>query len=392
MLRRYITIILLFGLVSMFADMTYEGARSVLPQYLEYLGADLALIGFLGGFGEFASYLLRFLSGLVSSKYGFLWTLTISGYMLTGFSIALMAVATSWVYAAILTVMERIARGLRSPPRDALISMVAARGQGGRAFGIHGALDQVGAIVGPSIAGYMIFSHGFSSSVFIVLSIFAFIAVAILIYTRSIYPRDAEAIPRRIAIGVIRGPLTLYNLSISIPVLSSVPLFVAIAWVGRSDPLAGVIYFIAIQVVQIAMSIALGELYDKIGISAIYIYYIIVPLTVLGLILSPLLLLLIGVMLAIEDSIQRAVVGDLARGNRPLAYGYYHLVYGIASAAGGYIVGLLAQQGLLSLLLALSISLSILGAILMRITIHTIGVGEDKNSLDWSMVFYLSQR
>jgi MFS family permease len=373
-LKRYLVIVMLFGFVSMFADMTYEGARSILPQYLGYLGANLAVIGFLGGFGEFASYLLRFVSGLVSSKYGLLWTLTISGYMLTGLSVALIAIAPSWVYVALLTIMERIAKGLRTPPRDALISIVAAKGRSGRAFGLHGAIDQVGAVLGPLIAAYMLASYGFSPLTFVVLSVFSFIAVSILIYTRSIYPRDVEVTPRKPVIGILRGPLTLYNLSISIPALSSISLFVAIYWVGRSDPLIGVMYFIAIQVIEILMSIVLGELYDKIGIRAIYIYYMIIPLTTLGLILNP-LLLLIGVIFAIENSIQKAVIGDLARGNEPLAYGYYHMVYGIALAVGGYIVGLLAQQGLIDILLALSLSLSILGAMMMRVTIRITKAG-----------------
>ncbi len=371
-MKRYLVIVMLFGLVSMFADMTYEGARSVLPQYLGYLGADLAVIGFLGGFGEFASYLLRFVSGLVSSKYGFLWALTISGYMLTGLSVLLIAIAPSWIYVAVLTIMERIAKGLRTPTRDALISIVAAKGRSGRAFGLHGAIDQVGAILGPLIAAYILVSHGFSPLIFVVLSIFSFIAVSILIYTRSIYPRDVETTPGKPAIGILKGPLTMYNLSISIPALSSVPLFVAIYWVGRTDPLIGIIYFITIQAMQVILSIVLGEIYDKLGIRAMYMYYIVIPLTVLGLILSP-LLLLVGFVLAIEDSIQKAVIGDLSRGNEPLAYGYYHMVYGVALAVGGYIVGLLAQQGLLDLLLALSIGLSILGSIMMHITIRMIG-------------------
>jgi hypothetical protein len=124
-MKRYMKIVILFGIVSMFADMTYEGARSVLPQYLGYLGADLAFVGFLGGVGEFLSYLLRFDSGLISSRYGFLWGLTISGYVLTGLSIAMLSIATAWIYESIFTVIERMARGLGTPPRDALLSRIA---------------------------------------------------------------------------------------------------------------------------------------------------------------------------------------------------------------------------------------------------------------------------
>lgn len=362
-MKRYMEIMVLFGIVSMFADMTYEGARSVLPQYLGYLGADLSFVGFLGGVGEFLSYLLRFTSGLISSRYGFLWGLTISGYALTGLSIAMLSIATTWIYASIFTVMERMARGLRTPPRDALLSRIAQEGRSGRAFGIHGALDQVGAVVGPSIAAYILYIHGFSPMLFLTLSTFSFISVAMLIYTRSIYPRDIEVSPKRISLGILRGPLTRYVISVSTPALGLVSLFIAIYWVGREDPVLGAIYFIAIQVIQIVASIALGELYDRLGMKAIYIYYPLVPLIALGFAVNQLFFLLIGVVLAIEDSIQRAVVGDLARGREAMAYGYYHLVYGITSAVGGYIVGYLAEHKMIPYLLALSIALSAFGAL-----------------------------
>jgi len=362
-MKRYIEIMVLFGIVSMFADMTYEGARSVLPQYLGYLGADLSFVGFLGGVGEFLSYLLRFTSGLISSRYGFLWGLTISGYALTGLSIAMLSIATTWIYASIFTVMERMARGLRTPPRDALLSRIAQEGRSGRAFGIHGALDQVGAVVGPSIAAYILYIHGFSPMLFLTLSTFSFISVAMLIYTRSIYPRDIEVSPKRISLGILRGPLTRYVISVSTPALGLVSLFIAIYWVGREDPVLGAIYFIAIQVIQIVASIALGELYDRLGMKAIYIYYPLVPLIALGFAVNQLFFLLIGVVLAIEDSIQRAVVGNLARGREAMAYGYYHLVYGITSAVGGYIVGYLAEHKMIPYLLALSIALSAFGAL-----------------------------
>jgi hypothetical protein len=149
----------------------------------------------------------------------------------------------------------------------------------------------------------------FSPMLFLTLSTFSFISVAMLIYTRSIYPKDIEVSPKRISLGILRGPLTRYVISVSTPALGLVSLFIAIYWVGREDPVLGAIYFIAIQVIQITASIALGELYDRLGMKAIYIYYPLVPMITLGFAVNQLFFLLIGVVLAIEDSIQRAVVG-----------------------------------------------------------------------------------
>jgi|ECHhosMinimDraft_1075155.scaffolds.fasta_scaffold03867_1 Major Facilitator Superfamily. len=362
-MRRYIAIIILFGIVSMLADITYEGARSVIPQYLGYLGADLAFVGFLGGMAEFSSYLLRFASGFIASRYGFLWGLTISGYALTGLSIALLSISTNWLYASTFTITERIAKGLRTPPRDALISRIAKQGRSGRAFGIHGALDQIGAIIGPSIAAYMLFTYYFSPILFFTLSIFAFISVIILLYTRSIYPKDIETTVKKISLGFLRGPITRYVVSVSLPAIGTVSIFIAIYWIGRLDPLLGIIYFIAIQFIQIIGSVLLGELYDKIGIKAIYVYYLIAPLITFGFLINQLFFLLIGVVLALEESIQRAIVGDMAKDKEAIAYGYYHLIYGLASATGGYLVGYLAQNSLIIQLTMLSIILSLVGAL-----------------------------
>jgi predicted MFS family arabinose efflux permease len=208
---------------------------------------------------------------------------------------------------------------------------------------------------------------------FLTLSTFSFISVAMLIYTRSIYPKDIEVSPKRISLGILRGPLTRYVISVSTPALGLVSLFIAIYWVGSEDLVLGSIYFIAIQVIQITASIALGELYDRLGIKAIYIYYPLVPMIALGFAVNQLFFLLIGVVLAIEDSVQRAVVGDLARGREAIAYGYYHLVYGLASAVGGYMVGYLAEHKMIPQLLTISIALSAFGGlILTTITFNSI--------------------
>jgi hypothetical protein len=180
---------------------------------------------------------------------------------------------------------------------------------------------------------------------FLTLSTFSFISVAMLIYTRSIYPKDIEVSPKRISLGILRGPLTRYVISVSTPALGLVSLFIAIYWVGSEDLVLG----------------------------AIYIYYPLVPMIALGFAVNQLFSLLVGVVLAIEDSIQRAVVGNLARGREAIAYGYYHLVYGLASAVGGYMVGYLAEHEMIPYLLTISIALSAFGAlILTTITFNSI--------------------
>src|SRR5262249_50964883 len=111
--------VILIGLVSLFADITYEGARSITGQYLAILGANGAVVGIVAGLGEFAGYGLRILSGYVSDRTGRYWGVTGVGYALNLLAIPLLALAGSWQVAAALIVLERLGKAIRTPARDA---------------------------------------------------------------------------------------------------------------------------------------------------------------------------------------------------------------------------------------------------------------------------------
>jgi hypothetical protein len=142
--------ILLLGLVSLFGDIAYEGARSVVGPFLAILGASASMVGLITGFGEFAAYAFRLFSGYIGDCTKKYWLLTIIGYALI-FSIPLLAFAGYWQVAAILIIIERIGKGIRSPARDTILSHATKQVGRGFGFGIHEALDQVGAIIGPLI-------------------------------------------------------------------------------------------------------------------------------------------------------------------------------------------------------------------------------------------------
>src|ERR1700747_1746747 len=98
---------LLLGIVSLFADMTYEGARSITGPYLAVLGANAAVVGFVAGFGEFAGYALRIVSGYLADRTGKYWTITIIGYTCNLLAVPLLALAGHWWIAAVLIILER---------------------------------------------------------------------------------------------------------------------------------------------------------------------------------------------------------------------------------------------------------------------------------------------
>jgi MFS family permease len=149
--RNALRFIVLLGIVSLFADMTYEGARSITGPYLALLGASATVVGFVAGFGELMGYALRLVSGYVSDRTGRYWPITIFGFVLNLFAVPALALTGRWELAAVLIVAERMGKAIRSPARDAMLSHASSQTGLGWGFGLHEAMDQAGAIIGPVI-------------------------------------------------------------------------------------------------------------------------------------------------------------------------------------------------------------------------------------------------
>ena len=109
--------IVLLGIVSLFADITYEGARSINGPYLALLGASATTVGIVAGFGELIGYSLRLVSGYISDKTGKYWAITLFGYTLNMLAVPALALAGRWEIAAVLMIMERIGKAIRTPAR-----------------------------------------------------------------------------------------------------------------------------------------------------------------------------------------------------------------------------------------------------------------------------------
>jgi hypothetical protein len=183
-------IILLFGLVSLFGDIIYEGARSVTGPYLFALGGSALVVGIVAGLGEFLGYALRLVSGRLADATRRYWTFTFLGYGML-IAVPLLALAGSWEVAALLFILERIGKGIRAPAKDAILSNVTAGIGRGWGFGIHEALDQIGAVIGPVILSTAFFLRGDYRVGFALLLIpFAMMMLALTL-TRSRAPAPA---------------------------------------------------------------------------------------------------------------------------------------------------------------------------------------------------------
>ena len=140
--RRAVLFIVGIGTVSLFADMAYEGARSITGPFLGTLGATGAVVGAVAGGGELAGYALRMATGIFADRTKRYWTFVLVGFVIQLCAVPLLALAGNWPMAALLIVAERTGKALRKPPSDALLSHATEVTGHGWGFGLHQAMDQ----------------------------------------------------------------------------------------------------------------------------------------------------------------------------------------------------------------------------------------------------------
>ncbi len=192
---RAIAFIVLIGTVSLFADMTYEGARSITGPFLGSFGASALVVGFVAGFGELVGYVLRVVSGRLANRTGRYWSGVFLGYAINLLSVPLLALASGVPIASALMIAERMGRDVRSPLRDAMLSHAASRTGQGWGFGLHEAMDQTGATIGPLLIALILWLHGGYRTGFAILLIPGCIAMGLVVAASRQYPRPRELAP-----------------------------------------------------------------------------------------------------------------------------------------------------------------------------------------------------
>ncbi len=356
--------VILLGIVSLFADMTYEGARSITGSYLAILGASGTIVGIFTGFGELIGYSLRLVSGYISDRTRKYWAITILGYGINLLAVPLLALAGRWEVATVLIIAERLGKAIRTPARDAMLSHATTKMGRGWGFGLHEALDQIGAMLGPLIVAGVLHLKGSYQMSFGVLLIPALLALCVLVVARLLYPHprafdigsvksvklESKAFPKvfwlylaavaLIAAGYVDFPLIAYHFKrVSIISDDWIPIFYAIAM--GVDALAALLF---------------GRLFDQIGISiliaAALISSIFAPLVFLGGFHFALLgMVLWGVGMGAQESIMRAAIaGMVSVDRRGSAYGIFNTGYGIFWFLGSALMGILYDISIPSLI------------------------------------------
>lgn len=185
--RHALRFILFLGVVSLFADMTYEGARSIVGPFLQSLGANAAEVGIIAGFGEMIAASLRFFSGKLVDRTRAYWVVAFLGYFMNLVAVPTLAFAGNWQLAALLVIAERTGKGLRGPAVDVLLSGATVKVGHGWGFGLHTALDQTGAVLGPLIVVAMVARAHHFGPAFVPLAIPAVASLIALFAARQMH-------------------------------------------------------------------------------------------------------------------------------------------------------------------------------------------------------------
>ncbi len=369
--RKALSAIVAFGVVSLLADIVYEGARSIIGPFLSTLGASAAVVGFVAGAGELVGYGLRTFTGMIADRTRSYWTMTISGYALTVVAVPLLGLVGRVDLALALIVAERLGKAVRSPARDTLIADAAEPLGRGLGFGIHEALDQTGAVTGPLIlAAVLAAKEADYRLAFTVLAVPSVLTMLALFFAHRYSPGDrsfttpshtgptaqASRIPSRRArtylafvafgaIGFAPFPLIAFHVTQrSLATDAQVPLM-----------------FAAAMAVDAAVALITGHQYDRRGLRVL----LLLPVLSLGTaaaFASTASLVWVGVLawgavMGIQESTLRAAVGDLSDSDRrATAYGVFNSVYGVALFIGGVGLGFLYDWSIGAVMVAIVIS------------------------------------
>jgi MFS family permease len=349
--------IVCIGVVSLFADMTYEGAYSGIGSFLEDLGLSAAAVAIISGLGEMVAASLRYFSGRVADRTHAYWTLIFVGYTMNLIAIPGLAFVHSWQLAALLIITERTGKALRGPARDVILSEATGVVGHGSGFGIHAAMDQTGAVIGPLFVGWMVArSHQFGPA-FLFLAIPAVLALLALVVARHFRPRNVTP-------PSVKPPKPLPNV-FWVYVLAS-----GLLAAGFLDfPLLGFhfehthlfkpemipyLYAGGMGVVGLTALIC-GRLFDRYGIAVlvvgVFVTMLALPLGFLGgQIGGALAVACWAAGLGVQDATLRAGIAQAVSMNkRGTAFGAFNGVFGVMWFLGSVVMGLLYDRSLVAL-------------------------------------------
>ncbi len=344
---------------SLLTDISSESVYAVLPFYILSLGYGRDIIGFVEGLGGFLDSLMRLISGKLADRVGKYKLLATTGYLISSVSKPFFAFTSSWPIIALIRAIDRIGKGIRTSPRDALLSFSTSPKYRGKAFGLHRSLDTLGAIIGPLFAFFILPFLGFGGVFILSLApgLLAVLLIAAIVSEKELCLRSEERKKSRTVIaGKLPREYWFFLLSVGMSGLTGFGqafLLIRSVELGWSKEYS--LFFLMISNTVYALTAyPVGLISDKMGARRKYLYPIVFILTFvtgvfLAIIPSPsvaiISFIMLGLYMAFNDTLRRIITGLLLPvRTRGTGYGYMHGIHGLAYLVGNTILGKLYQM------------------------------------------------
>ncbi len=357
----------------------------ILPLFIKEIGGGGFAIGLISGLGESVASLFKMLAGFWSDKLGKRKPFVFIGYGLSSFCKFLFTYVTIWPEVLLLRSFERLGKGMRSAPRDAILAASTDEKTRGKWFGIHRAFDSGGSVFGTIVALVLFWSFKFSfRNIFLIAGIISFVSLIPLLFVKekkyvqqktTTLKFELKSLPISLKFFIAIATLfALGNFSYMFFVLKSQPYFT-----GKFEVVVPIILYIIYNISYTLFAIPSGMLSDKIGRKAVlFMGYGLFGAVCLGFIFAKsltflvILFLLFGLNYALVESNERALVSDLASASmRGTALGTFHMLISLVALPGGLIAGYLWDVS--------STYTFVYGAIVSLLTISSFSVFSIKN-------------
>ena len=361
--RLALQFVLIVGVVNLFADFTYEGARSVNGAFLASLGASAIVVGFVAGFGELIGYGLRAITGFFASKTHKYWAFAFVGYAINMLAVPALALAGNWPTAAALMIAERTGRAIRKPAVETMLSFSGKEIGSGWVFGLNEFFDQFGATVGPLVVAWVLFLKGRYQSGYAVLVISAVLCLGMLVVARLLFAKPQD-LDKQEAIGLeTKGFSRAYWLYVAAGGLIAAGFadFSLIAFHFQKTasvpvPWIPILYAMAMGMAGVS-SLFFGRLLDKVGfrslLAALFVGASFAPLVFLGnFILALIGMMLWGIGMGAQDSLLKAVLANMvSKDKRSEAFGVFDTGFGVAWFLGSAAMGIIYTKSIPGLII-----------------------------------------